>query len=56
MEKYELYEQYGVMEYWIVTPFEEKIEIFTLRDGTYQLSDHSKVLTGIELSETQVFE
>ncbi len=33
--KYELYEESGVKEYWIVNPLEEMIAIYTLRDGIY---------------------
>jgi Uma2 family endonuclease len=56
VEKFGLYEQYGVSEYWIVTPFEEKIEIFTLEDEVYRVSDRSKVLSNIELLDTEVFD
>ena len=33
--KYELYEECGVPEYWIVSPFDEKIQVFRLEKGKY---------------------
>ncbi|MDY6026033.1 Uma2 family endonuclease [Bergeyella zoohelcum] len=33
--KYELYEESGVKEYWIVNPMEENILIFVLENGNY---------------------
>ncbi len=63
-EKFELYEQNGVREYWIVTPFEMTVTIFVLAaDGTYitskplTLGDVAKsgVLPGFELDLDEVF-
>jgi Uma2 family endonuclease len=34
-EKYNLYEKYGVREYWIVDPIAKVIEIYTLHEGKY---------------------
>ena len=38
--KYELYEQAGVLEYWIFDPHERTVEIHVLRDGAYELVGH----------------
>ena len=35
--KYQLYEEAGVLEYWIIDPRERTIEIHVLRDGSYIL-------------------
>lgn len=56
VEKFGLYERFGVMEYWIVTPFEERLEIYASIDGAFRLIDRSKVLDGIALPLTEVFE
>jgi len=36
-EKFNLYEENGVKEYWIVNPSENSIEIYSLKDGVYEL-------------------
>jgi Uma2 family endonuclease len=38
--KKDLYERFGVKEYWIVFPAERVIEIFTLEDGRFVLASH----------------
>jgi Uma2 family endonuclease len=38
--KKDLYERFGVKEYWIVFPAERAIEIFALEDGRYVLASH----------------
>jgi len=38
VQKKKLYAKFGVKEYWIVIPEEESIEIYLLKDNTYQLS------------------
>lgn len=35
-DKYEVYEECGVKEYWIVMPKEKLVEVFVLVDGKYQ--------------------
>ncbi len=35
-EKYHLYEQFGVTEYWLIDPANQYIEIFVLTDGIYK--------------------
>ena len=41
IDKKALYEQFGVAEYWIIDPDSRQIEVFTLREGTYQLHARS---------------
>ena len=38
--KYEVYEEAGIGEYWVVFPSERVIEIFLLENGKYRLSGH----------------
>lgn len=33
--KYDLYEEYGVKEYWIIFPHEQVLQIYTLKNGKY---------------------
>jgi Uma2 family endonuclease len=46
-QKYELYEEYGVKEYWVVYPSEKVIQIYTLENGSYRalkpITVHEKV-------------
>lgn len=35
-EKFNLYQKYGVNEYWIVDPGNETVHVYTLEDGSYQ--------------------
>jgi Uma2 family endonuclease len=35
-EKYELYERFGVREYWMIDPDEEYVEVHHLQDGRFQ--------------------
>lgn len=37
--KKDIYEKYGVKEYWIINPKEEAIEVYLLHDGTYVLDN-----------------
>ncbi|HDL18575.1 MAG TPA: Uma2 family endonuclease [Bacteroidetes bacterium] len=63
IEKKEIYEKFGVQEYWIVDPKRQWIEIYTLTDRKYQLFQrqeikgkiHSKILAGFELSLENIF-
>lgn len=63
-EKYDMYEQAGVKEYWIVNPHDRSLIIFILNDkGSYQPSKpltrgdkaHSSVLPGFELDLDELF-
>ncbi|WP_434752782.1 Uma2 family endonuclease [Paenibacillus amylolyticus] len=35
-EKFNLYQNYGVNEYWIVDPGNQTVHVYTLEDGRYQ--------------------
>ena len=37
--KKDLYEEHGVKEYWIIDPDAKSIDVYLLRDGTYELDD-----------------
>lgn len=37
--KKDLYERFGVKEYWIISPKEESIEVYILQDGKYVLDN-----------------
>ncbi|MCF2444988.1 Uma2 family endonuclease [Dyadobacter sp. CY345] len=64
IEKKELYEKYGVKEYWIVLPEYATVEIYALEENQYQLfssaTDNqiikSKLLTGLTFSVGLLFE
>ncbi len=61
--KYEVYEESGVKEYWVVSPQNQTFIIYTLHDGKFQLSPvkmpgdivTSTVLPGIEIDLTELF-
>ncbi len=61
--KKELYEKFGVKEYWIVDPAYKAIEVFTLKKGKYQLFKtytkddivKSSILRGLRISLKQIF-
>jgi Uma2 family endonuclease len=63
-EKYELYEQVGVKEYWVVFPMEGTISVFLLNEKgeytpikPYTFVDRleSKAISGLTISLTEVF-
>jgi Uma2 family endonuclease len=56
VEKFAIYEQFGVQEYWIVTPYLEEIKLYGLKDNRYSLLEASQVLRGIELKPEDIFE
>lgn len=37
--KKDIYERYGVKEYWLINPRDESIEVYLLQDGKYQLDN-----------------
>lgn len=61
-KKYREYQKAGVLEYWIVDPFTQSIEIFTLRNKSYKLFGKwslgeiakSKLLDGFEISIDEI--
>ncbi len=61
--KYEIYEQSGVKEYWIVSPQDYTFFVYTLRDGKFVPSKlmgegdvvTSELLPGFSLSLTELF-
>ncbi len=61
--KYEVYEEAGVKEYWIVSPQDETFVLYTLADGRYMASRimvagdivKSSVLNGFVLNLEQLF-
>ena len=61
--KYELYQEYGVREYWVIHPSECTILIYTLIEGKFQPSRlftsgdkvRSIVIVGLELDLEEVF-
>ncbi|MCA0452589.1 MAG: Uma2 family endonuclease [Chloroflexi bacterium] len=63
-DKFDLYQRYGVREYWMIDPSEEYIEVFTLvnnlfiRQGIYATGKQftSPVLGGAVIDTTKIFE
>ncbi len=62
--KYEVYEESGVREYWIIHPYEKTLLVYTLSDGKYipsklfTLGDHveSGCIDGFVLDLDELFE
>lgn len=52
-EKYKIYEEAGVWEYWIVAPNEQTISVFFLKNGKYELV---KIYTRQEVIKVNIFE
>lgn len=63
IEKKELYEKFGVKEYWIVDPKKQWIEIYALENDKYKLHQrgektekvHSLLLKGFEIELKDIF-
>jgi Uma2 family endonuclease len=63
VKKREIYQRYGVKEFWLVFPEEKAIEVMTLEDGGYVEFSvakgegivASKVLKGLELDLKEIF-
>jgi Uma2 family endonuclease len=61
-DKYLEYQRAGVLEYWIVDPFKQNVEIYTLEHGNYSLYGKwgtgdiakSKLLDGFEVSIDEI--
>lgn len=65
LHKYSIYEEFGVKEYWVISPAEKTFLKYTLdENGKYQPSKlftlsekvYSAVLPGFELNLDEVFE
>ena len=65
VEKFQIYEKYGVSEYWIVFPEQKVVEVFSLKEGKYFLlcstenTDgviNSKVLQDFHCKLDEIFE
>jgi Uma2 family endonuclease len=62
-EKFTLYQEAGVAEYWIVDPNLQQVEVFVLREGAYALlgrwgmgeEAHSETLTGFTIPLAGLF-
>ncbi len=62
--KYDLYEETGVKEYWVVYPVYQTVEVYVLKDGKFQTSRpfvsgdtvQSTVLEGFTLDLTEMFQ
>jgi len=63
VQKKRLYARFGVKEYWIVIPEEEEIEVYILKDNTYQLyrtyrkgdTLESSSLEGLKIGLEEIF-
>lgn len=63
IEKRDLYEQYGVKEYWLIDPEAHTVEVLFLRDGQYELvvraglgeSAGSRLLEGFAVAAEALF-
>ncbi len=63
-EKKELYERHQIPEYWIIDIKNQAIEVYTLQEQNYQLTDFateegiisSSVLVGLQINVKEVFE
>ncbi len=61
--KKDIYERFGVREYWIVDPSEKKVEVFMLKGGGYKLegiytegdSIECKTIKGLSVPLSEVF-
>lgn len=61
--KFDLYQQYGVSEYWIVQLQEKNVHVYTLEDGKYALVDiyesgdvPSRIFPELTISHERIFQ
>ena len=63
IEKRDLYEQYGIKEYWLIDPEAQTVEVLHLENGRYQLlmrcspgqTAASKLLSGFQIPVSELF-
>ena len=63
LKKYNIYEEAGVKEYWVVSPQNQTVNIYTLQEGKFQPSRimapgivaHSSVLPGFSIDLAELF-
>jgi len=63
VQKKRLYARFGVKEYWIVIPESEEIEVYILKNNTYQLYKiysrgdilESPMLKGLNIELKEIF-
>ena len=63
VQKKKLYAKFGVTEYWIVIPEDGSVEIYILKDNTYQLLKtyskddilESPLLKGLKIALKEIF-
>lgn len=64
IEKRDLYEQYGIKEYWIIDPESQTIDVLTLVQGRYEVGSHatlgqtagSRLLPGFQIAAQFLFQ
>ncbi len=58
VEKFAIYEKYGVKEYWIVFPEQKVVEVFILKEGKYSLlcstENTNGILSSVELQDLKL--
>ncbi|MBM9547562.1 Uma2 family endonuclease [Leptospira sp. 201903074] len=52
VDKFAIYEKYGVSEYWIVFPEQKVVEVFVLKSGKYSLTCSTENTNGKIISST----
>ncbi|MDW8289063.1 MAG: Uma2 family endonuclease, partial [Flammeovirgaceae bacterium] len=64
-EKFGLYERVGALEYWLIEPANQVVEVFRLEGGRYVLHSvvnaeegeevHSHLLAGFSVKKSEIF-
>jgi Uma2 family endonuclease len=62
-DKYKIYQQFAVQEYWLIDPKNQSIEVYTLQNDKYELFSfgvekgnvQSTVLAGLEIEVSEIF-